>query len=346
MMAICCRRGVAPTRKPVLRSWLVAPALLAATAMTPAMEMAPTRWSTPVQPMSRKIAVVPIRAAMVMPETGLALTPISPVMRDDTTTKKKPNTTIRMAPSRLTASWGSTVSSSASADRARQRHPDRQVEIGPEPRGRLAQAAAQVLEAGAERRDDRGQRPDQRDDAGRGHRARADVEHEVGAHLARAHVGDELGLGEDRLGEAAAEELDGGDEHQVGEAAAGEEVPGDPRPDDVADAQQLGRHLGGDRRALVRGRDPAGILLPRLEPRHQELVGERQPERLEQPPRLQAALLARPPAPRRRRCPRVGEAAVLLHDERAAQRDHHQDAHAPRPPPRPSPPCRRSGRSP
>ena len=41
MMAICCRRGVAPTRKPVLRSWLVAPALLAATAMTPAMEMAP-----------------------------------------------------------------------------------------------------------------------------------------------------------------------------------------------------------------------------------------------------------------------------------------------------------------
>ena len=40
MMAICCRLGVAPTRKPVLRSWLVAPALPAATAMTPAMEIA------------------------------------------------------------------------------------------------------------------------------------------------------------------------------------------------------------------------------------------------------------------------------------------------------------------
>ena len=78
------------------------------------MEIAPTRWSTPVQPISRKIAVVPISAAMVMPEIGLALTPISPVIRDETTTKKKPNTTISTAPSRLTASCGSKVSTSAS----------------------------------------------------------------------------------------------------------------------------------------------------------------------------------------------------------------------------------------
>ncbi len=76
----------------------------AATAMTPAMEMAPTRWSTPVHPISRKMVVVPISAAMVIPEIGLALTPISPVMRDDTTTKKKPKMMMRMAPSRLTAS--------------------------------------------------------------------------------------------------------------------------------------------------------------------------------------------------------------------------------------------------
>jgi hypothetical protein len=43
MMEICCRFGVAPTRKPVLRSWLVVPANAAETAITAAMEMAATR---------------------------------------------------------------------------------------------------------------------------------------------------------------------------------------------------------------------------------------------------------------------------------------------------------------
>ena len=61
------------------------------------------------------MAAVPIRAAMVIPEIGFALTPISPVMRDETTTKKKPKTMIRIAPRRLTASCGSRVSTSASA---------------------------------------------------------------------------------------------------------------------------------------------------------------------------------------------------------------------------------------
>jgi len=115
MMASCCRRGVAPTRNPVFRSWLVAPALPAATAITAAMEIAPTRWSTPVQPITRKIAVVPMSAAMVIPEIGLALEPISPVIREETTTKKNPNSTMRIAPSRLTESCGSRVSARASA---------------------------------------------------------------------------------------------------------------------------------------------------------------------------------------------------------------------------------------
>ena len=43
MIAICCRFGVAPTRKPVLRSWLVVPASAADTAMTAAIDMAATR---------------------------------------------------------------------------------------------------------------------------------------------------------------------------------------------------------------------------------------------------------------------------------------------------------------
>ena len=60
------------------------------------------------------MVVVPMSAAMVMPEIGLALVPISPVIRDDTVTKKNPKTTISRAPSRFTPICGSTVSSSAS----------------------------------------------------------------------------------------------------------------------------------------------------------------------------------------------------------------------------------------
>ena len=37
---------------------------------------------------------------MVMPDTGFELVPMMPTMRDDTVTKKKPNTTMRM-PSRM-----------------------------------------------------------------------------------------------------------------------------------------------------------------------------------------------------------------------------------------------------
>src|SRR2546422_5813819 len=54
-MAICWRRGVEPTRKPVFRSCDVLPALAVATATTAAIEIACTRWSTPVQPTATKI---------------------------------------------------------------------------------------------------------------------------------------------------------------------------------------------------------------------------------------------------------------------------------------------------
>jgi hypothetical protein len=60
----------------------------------------------PVHPIAKKMTVVPMRAAMVMPEMGFALTPISPVIRELTVTKKNPKTTIRAAPSRLTPTCG------------------------------------------------------------------------------------------------------------------------------------------------------------------------------------------------------------------------------------------------
>src|SRR2546425_3094836 len=62
-MAICWRRGVAPTRNPVFRSCDVLPALAVATATTAAIEIACTRWSTPVQPTATKIRHVPRSAA-------------------------------------------------------------------------------------------------------------------------------------------------------------------------------------------------------------------------------------------------------------------------------------------
>src|SRR3989454_8452876 len=108
-MAICWRRGVEPTRKPVFRSCDVLPAFAVATATTAAIEIACTRWSTPVHPMARKIRHVPKSAAMVMPEIGLADEPIWPQMREETVAKKNPKMTIRIAPSRLTPTCGRSV---------------------------------------------------------------------------------------------------------------------------------------------------------------------------------------------------------------------------------------------
>src|SRR5256886_12791728 len=62
----------------------VLPALAVATATTAAIEIACTRWSTPVQPTATKIRQVPRSAAMVMPEIGFAEDPIWPVTREDT----------------------------------------------------------------------------------------------------------------------------------------------------------------------------------------------------------------------------------------------------------------------
>jgi len=114
-MAICWRRGVEPTRKPVFKSCDVLPAFAVATATTAAMEIACTRWSTPVQPFATKIRQVPSKAAIVMPEIGFAEDPICPVTREDTVAKKNPKVTISTAPSRFTPSCGSRVRTMASA---------------------------------------------------------------------------------------------------------------------------------------------------------------------------------------------------------------------------------------
>src|SRR5271154_4748314 len=88
--AICCLRGVAPIRKPVLRSCEVSPALAAAMHTTPPIVMARAPKAGAVHPFTRKMAEVAMSVAIVMPETGFEELPISPQMREETVTKRNP----------------------------------------------------------------------------------------------------------------------------------------------------------------------------------------------------------------------------------------------------------------
>src|ERR1700679_1936939 len=101
MMAICCFLVVAPVMEPVFKSWLVSPALEAAMQTTPPMVMARAPKAGAVQPLTRKMAAVAIRVAMVMPETGEAEEPTMPTIRAETVTKRNPKTTTRRAAARL-----------------------------------------------------------------------------------------------------------------------------------------------------------------------------------------------------------------------------------------------------
>src|SRR5574338_205752 len=87
--------GVAPTMYPVLRSWEVAPAFAAAIQTTAPTHSATGEYQSPVQPSATKMVHVRMSVAIVMPETGLDDEPISPTIRDETVTKKKPNTITR-----------------------------------------------------------------------------------------------------------------------------------------------------------------------------------------------------------------------------------------------------------
>src|SRR5436853_16528 len=98
-MAICCFRGVEPTRKPVFRSCDVVPPFEAAIHTMPPTESAVTKYgSGAVHPRIRKIRHVNKRVATVIPEIGFDDEPTSPVSRDETVTNKNPKMTIRRAP--------------------------------------------------------------------------------------------------------------------------------------------------------------------------------------------------------------------------------------------------------
>ncbi len=193
-----------------------------------------------------------------MPEIGLDEEPISPVRREETVTNRKPNRTI----------------SSGAQDVHVQRvgHQDRPP---PAPQGRspppVGDRSRSVRERRARARRSRlrsarqsatppamprqiiGSDADQADDPARGDRAGPDVEHIGAADIVRAHLADRRGSGRHDPGGEAAEELDRRDQHQVGQHPAGGHGRGDPRADDVADAEELRRDLRRDRTGRQRG---------------------------------------------------------------------------------------------
>src|SRR5580693_3854169 len=91
----CCFHGVAPTRKPVFKSWEVVPPLEDAMQTIPAIDSAVIRYSGPTHPSKTKMRHVSKSVAIVMPEIGLDDEPITPVIRELTVTNTKPNNTIK-----------------------------------------------------------------------------------------------------------------------------------------------------------------------------------------------------------------------------------------------------------
>ena len=97
------------------------------------------------------MVVVPISAAMVMPgdRVGADADLAGDAGRDHHEEESEHDD--EDGAEQVDADLGQHGEQQRQGHRAGQRDPDRQVEIGAEPGGRLAHAAAQVLEAGAER---------------------------------------------------------------------------------------------------------------------------------------------------------------------------------------------------
>jgi hypothetical protein len=119
------------------------------------------------------MSVVPSRVAIVIPEIGFDDEPMSPTMRDDTATKKNPNTSTRRA--------GQEIAGECTVRDARQHrdddrqydgageHPgDRHVAIGALDGDHAAARLPQVAHRVAHRAEDDGQCAHQRHDAGHG----------------------------------------------------------------------------------------------------------------------------------------------------------------------------------
>ena len=113
-----------------MRSCDVVPPLDAAMHTMPPTDSAVTYQDAPTQPTMRKMRQVRSSVATVMPEMGFDDEPISPVSRLETVTNRKPNTTIRSAPSRFMCSVGESriaITSSATPPKTKRESRSRSV---------------------------------------------------------------------------------------------------------------------------------------------------------------------------------------------------------------------------
>ena len=200
------------------------------------------------QPASTKMRHVPSSVAIVMPEIGFDEEPISPTMREDTATKKKPKTTMRTLtrsdhgkPTGIACTNG-IISASTTEPIATQ-------VIGMSRSVRscaaAARAAAQLAHRIADRRVDGRQRAQQRQQPRHRHGAGADVA-DVGAiDPVRLAVAVDPGLREAELHQVGLDRLLGHehgeqrDQREPRQHAARHHDAGDARADDVADAEVL-----------------------------------------------------------------------------------------------------------
>ena len=152
-IATCCVHGVAPTRKPVLRSCEVVPPFETAMQTIPAIESAARRYSGPTQPSRTKIRQVSSSVATVIPEIGFDDEPISPVSREETVTNRNPKSDDhrrrrRPGPVSVGRDQVRRGDRRHQPERAEADDPERQVALGPAGcRRRRPLARAQVAEA-------------------------------------------------------------------------------------------------------------------------------------------------------------------------------------------------------
>ena len=310
---------------------------------TPPMVMARAPKAGAVQPLTRKMAAVAMRVAMVMPETGEAELPTMPTMRALTVTKRKPKTTTRRAAAKLASSadLGSGDGLELEEEKHQQDEEERAAEdddggkvvLDARGLGGCGFAGAGFFEALGERADDGGQGAEEGDESGGGD---GSCSHgtDVGApEIGGGHLRDEDGAGVERGGEMRAEEVDGRHEDEPGEDSAGEHDGGDADADDVADAEVFGGAVGADGGAFeevlgaevevaVGSGGPEGEEVFVLE----EGVEAAEAEAEEDAGGEGAAAFAGDEDVGAGGAFGVDEGVVLFDDELAAERDHEEDA--------------------
>ena len=200
-------------------------------------------------------------------------------------------------------------------------------------RPRRRKLCSALPEALGQRAEDRGQGADQRDEAGGRNRTRSHRANVRTPKIGGGHISDQRCGWVERMSESRSKEMDGGHHDQPREDPTRKHDCRNPRADDVADAEVLGRAIGTDAGAFEQ------VLRPEIEvalgscgPEAEEIVVleeriQAAESEAEEDARGEAATaLSGDQDIRAGRALGVEQRSVLLDDELAAQRDHEQNA--------------------